>query len=183
MRDRPLPSLPAADKAPCYLQPITDAEVARSPRRTFEFAVLGPEFGGFTINGEAYGRLDPETGKPLPPPNTDVPLGNAEEWTLTNTSGAAHPFHIHVNPFQVVGDKIDPNGPDDPTNWRWLDTIPIPPNGHLRIRSRFLTYHGAYVLHCHILVHEDVGMMQDLTVVGDGAGPCVAVAECRLPAD
>jgi FtsP/CotA-like multicopper oxidase with cupredoxin domain len=82
-----------------------------------------------------------------------------------------------------VGDKIDPNGPDDPTNWRWLDTIPIPPNGHLRIRSRFLTYHGAYVLHCHILVHEDVGMMQDLTVVGDGAGPCVAVAECRLPAD
>jgi FtsP/CotA-like multicopper oxidase with cupredoxin domain len=183
MADRPLPNLPASDKAPCYLRPIGDDEIATTPRRTFEFAVLGPEFGGFTINGEAYGRLDPRTGEPLPHPNTDVPLDSVEEWTLTNVSGAAHPFHIHVNPFQVVGDLIDPAGPDDPSNWRWLDTVAIPPNDSLRIRSRFLTYDGPFVLHCHILVHEDVGMMQDVTVVGDGVGPCVAVTECRLPTD
>lgn len=181
MAARPLPRLPALDKAPCYLQPISDEEVERTARRTFEFGVVGPAaFGGFTINGESYGRLDPETGEPLPPPNTDVPLGDAEEWTLTNASGASHPFHIHVNPFQVVGDKVDPDGPDDPSNWRWLDTVRVPPDGSLRIRSRFLTYDGAFVLHCHILVHEDAGMMQDVTVVGDGAGPCVAVAECRI---
>jgi FtsP/CotA-like multicopper oxidase with cupredoxin domain len=41
-------------------------------------------------------------------------------------SGGDHPYHIHVNPFQVEGDKIDPNGPDDPSNWRFWDTILIP---------------------------------------------------------
>ena len=184
MPDRPLPGLPGIDKAPCYLQPIGDDEVAGTPRRTYEFGVLQPGvFGGFTINGEAYGRVDPDTGQPAPPPNTDLPLGNAEEWTLTNTSGAPHPYHIHVNPFQVIGDKVDPDGPDDPSNWRWLDTIALPTNGSVRVRSRFLTYDGDYVMHCHILVHEDVGMMQDVTVVGDGHGPCVAVTECQLSTD
>ncbi len=179
--DRPLPSLPGTDKAPCYLQPINHAEVAHTPRRVYEFGVLRPgEFGGFTINGEAYGRIDPETGEPGPHPNTDLPLGNAEEWTLTNSSGAPHPYHIHVNPFQVVGDKVDPDGPDDPSNWRWLDTLALPVNDSFKIRSRFLTYDGHFVMHCHILVHEDVGMMQDMTVVGDGYGPCVVVTECKL---
>jgi FtsP/CotA-like multicopper oxidase with cupredoxin domain len=181
MEGRPLPPLPGIDKAPCYLQPIHDHEVAHTPRRTYEFGVLRPgEFGGFTINGEAYGQVDPDTGEPLPHPNTDLPLGNAEEWTLTNTSGAPHPYHIHVNPFQVVGDKVDPDGPDDPSNWRWLDTIALPTDDSIKIRSRFLTYDGHFVMHCHILVHEDVGMMQDMTVVGDGYGPCVPVTECSL---
>ncbi|MEM7025354.1 MAG: multicopper oxidase domain-containing protein, partial [Pseudomonadota bacterium] len=182
--DRPLPTLPGVDKAPCYLTPISDEEVAHTERRTFEFGVLRPgEFGGFSINGAPYGQIDPNTGHPLPHPNTDLPLGHAEEWLLTNTSPASHPFHVHVNPFQIVGEKVDPDGPDDPTNWRWADTVLIPANGAIRIRHRFLTYDGAFVLHCHILVHEDVGMMQDLTVVGDGYGPCVAVAECSLTLD
>jgi FtsP/CotA-like multicopper oxidase with cupredoxin domain len=181
MEDRPLPALPGTDKAPCYLKPISDDEVAHTPRRTYEFGVLRPgEFGGFTINGEAYGRIDPNTGEPLPHPNTDLPLGNAEEWTLTNSSGAPHPYHIHVNPFQVIGDKVDPDGLDDPSNWRWLDTVALPTNGSVRIRSRFLTYDGHFVMHCHILVHEDVGMMQDMTVVGDGHAPCTPVTVCEL---
>jgi len=179
--DRPLPSLPGTDKAPCYLKPISAEEVAHTPRRTYEFGVLFPgEFGGFVINGEPYGRVDPDTGEMLPHPNTDLPLGNAEEWTLTNSSGAPHPYHIHVNPFQVIGDKVDPDGPDDETNWRWLDTIALPTNDSVRIRSRFLTYDGHFVMHCHILVHEDIGMMQDMTVVGDGYGPCLPVTECKI---
>jgi FtsP/CotA-like multicopper oxidase with cupredoxin domain len=71
-----------------------------------------------------------------------------------------HPFHIHVNPFQVVESS-------DPAleTGVFKDTVPIPPvqengqNGYVVIRSRFERYIGRFVLHCHILGHEDAGMM------------------------
>lgn len=93
-----------------------------------------------------------------------VDLGATEQWELTTTGGAAHPFHIHVNPFQFVGDKIDPNGPDDATNWRFWDTIAVPNGQNIKIRSRFVDYSGTFVFHCHILIHEDQGMMKNVTV-------------------
>jgi FtsP/CotA-like multicopper oxidase with cupredoxin domain len=107
-------------------------------------------------------------------------LGNAEEWTIVNTSliGVTHPFHIHINPFQLT-EIYDPHtmkAPQKlPTPWIWWDTIAIPAGvknadgtitpGHLKIRSRFVDFPGKYVLHCHILGHEDRGMMQLVEVV------------------
>jgi FtsP/CotA-like multicopper oxidase with cupredoxin domain len=109
-----------------------------------------------------------------------VRLNAAEQWELTNSSAMMHPFHIHVNPFQVVDGPdhlIDPDAPDTPDNWMWRDTVGIPAGtpvrpGRLRIRTRFLTYHGQYVLHCHFLDHEDLGMMQNVLVRGAGVPPC-----------
>ena len=74
-----------------------------------------------------------------------------------------HPFHIHQNPFWVTRIEIpDENGDlintlDEP---RWMDTIWIPRHrGRVVFRSRFPDFVGAYVHHCHILLHEDNGMM------------------------
>jgi FtsP/CotA-like multicopper oxidase with cupredoxin domain len=126
-------------------------------------------------------------------------LGDTEEWTIYNTTNAPHPFHIHVNPFQVL-EVFDPNDQVVPgtvkssykreTNAVWQDVVMIPaalkrptptptsrsllmvgPDGvattpgYVRIRSRFVDFPGTFVLHCHILAHEDRGMMQLVRVV------------------
>lgn len=107
----------------------------------------------------------------------------AEEWTITNSTNVAHPFHIHLNPFFIT-EFHDPNkGLPDPGR-RWQDTIIIPPAllddqkqvivnpdgspkelGKVVIRHRFPDISDKFVLHCHILGHEDRGMMQVVEVV------------------
>lgn len=89
-----------------------------------------------------------------------VNLGATEEWRLVNTSADWHPFHIHVNDFQLIevnGEPVDP--------WSWEDTTPIPAFGEVLIRTRFLDFPGKFVYHCHILDHEDRGMMGVVEVV------------------
>ncbi len=107
-----------------------------------------------------------------------VRLGAKEEWVLLNNSPEEtqfHPFHIHVNPFQIV-DSSDPIYKK--MKGVWLDTVGIPGTqtgttgdgagpgkpGWVKIRSHFKRYIGLYVLHCHILGHEDLGMMQIVEV-------------------
>ena len=80
-----------------------------------------------------------------------------EEWEIFNETNDPHPFHIHVNPFQMVsGGNVDPGV--------WLDTVELPPNKRVRFRTRFLDYAGLFVFHCHTLQHEDMGMMQAIKV-------------------
>ena len=115
----------------------------------------------FYIDGKQYeqDRIDHE-----------VYLERDEAWHLQNTSDIAHPFHIHVNPFQIVS----VNGVSLRKPWVWWDTISIPIEqtdegvfedevaGTVLIYQRFLGFTGEYVLHCHILGHEDRGMMQNV---------------------
>jgi suppressor of ftsI len=89
-----------------------------------------------------------------------VQLGATEEWLLRNTSPDWHPFHIHVNDFQVV--EIDGEPVDA---YSWEDTTPIPAFGEIVIRTRFLDFPGKFVYHCHLLDHEDQGMMGVVEVV------------------
>jgi len=91
-----------------------------------------------------------------PNKTVQIRLNTAEEWTLT-AKESSHPFHIHVNPFQVVMRK-DANGKSTPMNV-WRDTLYIPQGETYTIRSRFRDFLGRTVFHCHILDHEDQGMM------------------------
>jgi len=105
--------------------------------------------------------------------NQTMQLGDTEEWTIYNDGGAPHPFHIHINPFQVVEIK-DPNQNGGvakplPTPWVWWDNFAIPTGGYVKILSRFVDFTGIYVLHCHILGHEDRGMMQLVQTCADAA--------------
>jgi FtsP/CotA-like multicopper oxidase with cupredoxin domain len=79
--------------------------------------------------------------------------------------GATKMFHIHTNPFQVVAIGGQPQA--DRT---WRDTVVVPrpaKGGSTVIRSRFLDYTGVFMLHCHMMNHEEMGMMQAVEVYKD----------------
>jgi len=176
-----------------YLTPIGKSDLENVDEsgtiqpKSFNFSRTAgtPSTRKFLINGKQYDptRID-----------ADVMLGTAEEWALSHSGGSSHPFHIHVNPFQIVGDKIDPNGEDVPENWRWWDTIALYSNTNnppplvqpvgqatttnpIRIRQWFSDYPGEFVLHCHVLIHEDEGMMMNVRVKDNGTGtkPCYSL--------
>lgn len=109
---------------------------------------------GFTINDKLYREMEcPSRPK----------VGTCEEWRLENAADTeAHPFHLHENSFQLIAINDKPNDPMEV----W-DTFAIPPkqngvNGSITIRVRFVQWHGKTVFHCHILPHEDTGMMQNI---------------------
>ena len=248
--DQPVTGKPSqfispAPKPPTFLDDIKDDEVQGT--RTLNFASTGPntpQYSQHTINGKKFdGLSNAQT----------VLLNTVEEWTITNATAApniSHPFHIHVNPFQVTQvfdptvtvpnptsgrpplqkyifylaptlapgqcyvdpTQINPNdqkiwtytNPDDRATWQpcppppptpmlrvWWDVFPIPSGllardqngtpipgprdangnptslilaGYFKMRSRFVDYPGYFVLHCHILAHEDRGMMTTVQV-------------------
>lgn len=158
---------------------ISDEELAEAQRRTRCAPKCGQDVifdiagGKFMVNGEAYN----------PKSSRDLILGNVEEWKLTSLAGS-HPFHIHVNPFQVSR-ILDPQGVDVSvpgsgdteyagTKGIWKDTLFVKGGYTLYVRTRYQRYIGEYVLHCHILDHEDQGMMQNVRVLlPDGQGGAV----------
>ena len=83
-----------------------------------------------------------------------VRLDTTEEWVIRNASSTWHPFHIHINPYQVVAI----NGKPVPVRYN-EDTTNVPPFGEITMRTRYLDFPGRWVFHCHILMHEDLGMM------------------------
>ncbi|MDA0219380.1 MAG: multicopper oxidase family protein [Proteobacteria bacterium] len=85
-----------------------------------------------------------------------VPVGNVEEWTIRNASDGLHIFHVHQTDFQVVSI----NGEPVPFSGLY-DTITIPIRGEVKVIIPFNQeiMAGAFVFHCHILDHEDQGMM------------------------
>jgi len=95
-----------------------------------------------------------------------VKAGTVEEWTLVNEDVFQHPFHIHINPFQV----IEING-QPAYDGVWWDTYALPPRGSVKIRQKFRAdVPGKTVYHCHILPHEDNGMMSAFTLMPAGGG-------------
>jgi FtsP/CotA-like multicopper oxidase with cupredoxin domain len=208
---------------PGFLKDIADDEVKGTKTVVFESTpTTGFPLAMHTIDGH---KFDGNVGQV-------VLLNTAEEWKIVNKTvnggiqnGAPvttdppgvvdHPFHIHINPFQITEvfdpNEVLPNGTPRyifsgtagtgqcllditrPETWKpcdsgpkrnliWWDVFPIPtaravftgtaPNaqvtvvpGYFKMRSRFVDYTGQYVIHCHILAHEDRGMMTIVQVV------------------
>ncbi len=220
---------------PTFLKDIAASEIVNPKPRVLDFRTVnaggtpqGPN-SQHTINGEKFNEKEPWVIDKL---------NVAERWKIVNTSngGVDHPFHIHINPFQVT-EVFDPNAPlvDPKTNqavtftadvagtptltvapqfvvpgdttkyppeiaklqctldpgnqatWKpcvktppqagatniWWDVFPIPDArkvgstvipGYFMLTSRFDDYPGEYVMHCHILAHEDRGMMKIVEV-------------------
>ncbi len=101
--------------------------------------------GQFLIDGRTFdaNRVDITTR-----------LGTTEDWVIRNTSTMDHPFHLHVWPFRVV-ERSD--GAALPPGWK--DTVNVPAGQSVRLRIPFRDLSGKAVYHCHILDHEDLGMM------------------------
>lgn len=88
-------------------------------------------------------------------------LGHHEVWEVTNSSGMDHPFHQHVNHVQVL--SITGGDAKYANLWTttpaWKDTVIVPKWGKVRLLVPAEDYAGHAMFHCHILGHEDIGMM------------------------
>jgi len=153
-------------------------------QQTASFAINAQ---GFQINGTSY---NPEVI------NVTRQVNTTDDWLLTST-GAPHIFHIHVNPFEVIdvtttasdGSQVsifDKNGncnsamqpgPQGLVNQYcglyhvFRDTLFVENNYQVHIRTHYDRYIGEYVIHCHILDHEDNGMMMNIAIVPDLNAP------------
>jgi FtsP/CotA-like multicopper oxidase with cupredoxin domain len=149
---------------PSKLLPLDDLrDVKVDRRRTFQLEEREPRGVGPLPAFEYYineRRFDPTRV------NVQVPLGATEEWEFHNLTYEPHPLHIHTNPFQVVAI----NGDRSKGEPFYRDSALMPPFGRLTIRHRFLDFTGLLVMHCHILFHEDHGMMEVIEIYGKG-GP------------
>ena len=97
--------------------------------------------------------------------NETIPVNSTEVWELTNNSPMSHPFHVHHGQFQI----LDRNGAPPPANeLGWKDTVRVGSGELVRIVMRFENFAdpgNTYMYHCHILEHEDQGMMGQFLVV------------------
>jgi suppressor of ftsI len=103
---------------------------------------------GFYINDKKYGPLDP--------PMTSVSVGQFRHWRVVNNTHEVHPFHIHQVHFLAYvqnGERL--NHPE------WLDTVNVPVEGSVDLMMDFTDpiIRGVSLFHCHLLSHEDKGMM------------------------
>jgi FtsP/CotA-like multicopper oxidase with cupredoxin domain len=155
---------------------VADSEIAGKEvqEMTFNMDDEGPTTL-FQVGGQGYA---PRVYDPARLDRT-LTLGTAQEWKLMSQSGG-HPFHIHVNPFQIVevldtrgNDLSVPGGTSQFAGLKgaWKDTLWVPRGHKIRVRTRYERFIGEFVLHCHILDHEDRGMMQNVAIVLPGGTP------------
>jgi FtsP/CotA-like multicopper oxidase with cupredoxin domain len=133
--------------------------------RTFTWSnVTSGKTIAFSVNGGFF---------PMNPIVT-LQAGQVEQWLLVNTSPVDHTFHIHQNHFAVIavnsgrGTYTNPFQQPAQGKYRYAslrDTINIPPDGSVLIRFRVSPQLGKYVFHCHILPHEDAGMMMAVLAI------------------
>ncbi|MGE5828928.1 MAG: multicopper oxidase family protein, partial [Micromonosporaceae bacterium] len=152
----PPPALPLVPPAP---GPPPDTAVARGRRITFAMGMggmrgggMGPRAMAFTIDGRTF---DPDRD------DQSVQLGAVEDWTVVNTSPMDHPFHLHAWSFHVLTGASG----SAPSGVR-QDVVLVPAGGSVRLRIPFTDHAGRSVYHCHVLDHEDLGMMATVNVHG-----------------
>ena len=121
--------------------------------------------GGLPNDNRAYFQINYQAFNPSQ--SRQLTLNNVDQWTLSAV-GAPHVFHIHVNPFQYAR-----TGPDGKPETVWKDTVLLSPSTAqtpLNMYTQYVDYIGQFVIHCHILDHEDLGMMEVVEVVTEPGG-------------
>ena len=136
---------------PATLRPVGDLRGKVTNRRTIVFSE------------SADGDTMFVDGKQFDMNRTDVrvKLGAVEEWTVRNNSDELHTFHIHQGPYQLIEINGIPQPVDD-----YRDVVDVPIRGEVKVIIPFTdsTKVGRFVYHCHILRHEDKGMMATIQV-------------------
>jgi FtsP/CotA-like multicopper oxidase with cupredoxin domain len=135
---------------------------------------------GFWLNEKEY---DPDRV------DMTMQVNSTEDWVLTSY-GEPHIYHIHVNPFEVMDVTFKGNSifgadgkcliPPDSAGlqnqycnmWHtFKDTVFVQNDYQVHVRITYERYIGEYVIHCHILDHEDSGMMANVLIVPDASAP------------
>ncbi|MHB0937762.1 MAG: multicopper oxidase family protein [Armatimonadota bacterium] len=151
------------DALPASINPEArrlNMDTAMLPKKTF---VLSMRMGRAYINGHDYD---------VQPDETHSMLGGYEVWEIINQSGMDHPWHQHVNAAQV----LSITGGDAAyralytTAPAWKDTVLVPKNGRVTLLMPVKDWPGMTMYHCHIMEHEDIGMMGMWHISGDMGG-------------
>jgi blue copper oxidase len=131
-------------------------------------------WSGFTINDKTFEFIPTINDKQMSLDRIDeiVKLGSTEIWEITNGASMAHPFHIHDIQFQIIY-RADEGGLGkeyeiSENEQGWKDTILIYPEQKVRVIMKFEDYADPiypFMYHCHILEHEDAGMMGQFVVI------------------
>ncbi len=133
-----------------------DMDVSALPKKTF---VLSMNRGRGLINGHDF-DVEPLT--------VMSEMGKYEVWEIVNQSGMDHNFHQHVNSSQILSIKGGDAGYASlyPSIPAWKDTVLIPKMGSTTMLMPVMNYDGMTMFHCHILEHEDIGMMGMWHIMG-----------------
>jgi blue copper oxidase len=109
--------------------------------------------------------------------NDTVLLGATEIWEIQNKSILLHPMHIHDIQFNVISRST---GPVPANEKGWKDVVSIAVNETVRVATKFADYadpNYAYMFHCHLLDHEDDGMMHQFIVINPSTAAGTPSAE------
>jgi len=144
---------------PAHLEAAPPLTIPKKISATWQFGLGGDASTGtyWTVNG-----------KPFDPHRVDleVPLGSRQTWLLKNVSPITHYIHIHEEQWHTVLR----DGKRPPPWERGLeDTWRLDPGETVEVATKFTDYTGAFMIHCHMLDHEDHGMMAQFAVVKPGA--------------
>ena len=113
----------------------------------------------WTINGQPYDHTRSDA---------TVPLGSVQLWLLVNTTTLTHYVHLHEETWRTVSRNGQP-----PPAWEagYQDTWRLDPGDSVLVAAKVTDHLGPFLLHCHMLDHEDHGMMATFTVVEPGTAP------------
>ena len=144
----------------------TPAQATRTRTFTLDMPMMGMGMGGMMGRRTMDGLMG-INGRSMSKSRIDVqvPLGSIEVWEIRNTTPLTHPFHIHDIQFRVLDRDGDPPLPNE----RGLkDTVLVDPGSAVRVIAEFVDFadpQHPYMFHCHILEHEDAGMMGQFVVI------------------
>ncbi len=165
----PVPASRPSHSLPDRLNTITRIDEA-SAAKSRPMVLAGPVQGGRGgRRGRGGLRGPPINGKVMDMARIDevVRLGDIEIWEVSNRGAQPHPLHVHLVQFQI----LDRNGQlPSGAELGWKDTVLVPPGDLVRIIMAFEGYadpDNPYMYHCHIMEHEDNGMMGQFLVVED----------------
>jgi FtsP/CotA-like multicopper oxidase with cupredoxin domain/plastocyanin len=157
-------------RVPAALVPLSPLAVPAAPTQTFVFGLsadtafevgLGAQVADvrtrWTINAKSYDHMRVDA---------TVELGSVQRWRLVNASTITHYIHLHEEAWRTVSRNGLP-----PPAWEagFQDTWRLDPGDVVDVAARITDYVGTFLIHCHMLDHEDHGMMSTFQVVRPGA--------------
>ena len=143
---------------PDQLRPVPALDVPDEVAKVWTFGLTEDHHGSFwSINGEMF---DPKRV------DHQVVQGTTERWRLRNTSDMTHYVHLHEEQWQTI--SRDGKRPP-PWERGFEDTWRLDPGEYVDVAATFTDYPGLFMVHCHMLDHEDHGMMAQFEVIAPGA--------------
>lgn len=171
-RVRKTASGPQHEAIPARLRDLPEwaGEASRTPDRVFSF--------GTGIDAATGRRAHTVNGMPFNHDRVDarVELGSVETWLLLNATTQSHYIHIHDVDWLVLERNAQPPAPYESG---LKETFRLDPGEYILVAAKFSDHIGPYMIHCHMLDHEDGGMMTTWEVVEPGAGTPTTLTEAE----